>query len=142
MHAVLTCALVRESPGLLYPCLFTPAALRTHLFPRPAGKVLSLHNGDGRVLWQLDFGPTAPTTLVEWLTPSDPEEGVEVSLAVVNSCRPPILKAVDAAVCQTLLWLFARLWTWVSPMASSCVHRTICSSADSAVPGLLACTCT
>ena len=46
--------------------------------PFRAGKVLSLHNGDGRVLWQLDFGATAPTRLVQWLIPTDPEEGVEV----------------------------------------------------------------
>lgn len=37
-----------------------------------AGKVLSLHTGDGRVLWSLDFGPDAAATrLAPWRTPHD-----------------------------------------------------------------------
>lgn len=37
-----------------------------------AGKVASLHTGDGRVMWSLDFGPgAAPNRLTAWHTPHD-----------------------------------------------------------------------
>ncbi|KAI3435883.1 hypothetical protein D9Q98_001941 [Chlorella vulgaris] len=43
------------------------------------GKVLALHNGDGRVLWSVDFGPAAaPSKLAIWRVPHDVQHDIEV----------------------------------------------------------------
>lgn len=42
------------------------------------GKVLALHNGDGRVLWSVDFGPAAaPSKLATWRVPHDVQHDIE-----------------------------------------------------------------
>jgi hypothetical protein len=44
------------------------------------GKVLALHNGDGRLLWSLDFGPAAaPRKLALWRLPHDMQHDTEAS---------------------------------------------------------------
>lgn len=43
------------------------------------GKVLALHNGDGRLLWSLDFGPAAGLRkLALWRLPHDVQHEIEV----------------------------------------------------------------
>jgi hypothetical protein len=46
------------------------------------GKLLALHNGDGRLLWSLDFGPqAAPSKLALWRVPHDVQHGIQVGAA-------------------------------------------------------------
>ena len=43
------------------------------------GKVLALHNGDGRLLWSLDFGPAAALSrLALWRVPHEVQHDIEV----------------------------------------------------------------
>ncbi len=45
-----------------------------------SGKVLALHNGDGRLLWSLDFGRGAALSrLGLWRVPHEVQHDVEVS---------------------------------------------------------------
>ena len=51
------------------------------------GKVLALHNGDGRLLWSLDFGPAAaPRKLALWRLPHDMQHDTEAR----GGCGAPV----------------------------------------------------
>lgn len=66
------------------------------------GKVLALHNGDGRPLWSLDFGPAAGLRrLALWRVPHDVQHDIEVRLGCcwgAGACSPlQALAATPAA---------------------------------------------
>lgn len=60
-----------------------------------SGKVVALHNGDGRLLWSLDFGRDAGVRkLVLWRVPHDVQHDIQVG--------PAKLVAVLAYGCRLL----------------------------------------
>lgn len=76
------------------------------------GKVLALHNGDGRVLWSLDFGPgegtaklAAPSKLALWRVPHDVQHDVEVVALAVGplATQATVINAHTGALVTTHL---------------------------------------
>ena len=72
-----------------------------------SGKVVALHNGDGRLLWSLDFGPrAAPSKLALWRVPHDVQHDIEARgrlLLVAVGCQPaPVSAALLCLVQRTL----------------------------------------
>lgn len=69
------------------------------------GKVLALHNGDGRLLWSLDFGPAAGLRkLALWRLPHDVQHEIEVVALATSSdsVTATVINAHTGAVLQTL----------------------------------------
>lgn len=71
-----------------------------------SGKVVALHNGDGRLLWSLDFGRAAGLRkLVLWRVPHDVQHDIQVAAVGTgpgSSSRFFVINAHTGAVEQTL----------------------------------------
>ncbi|PRW59755.1 ER membrane complex subunit 1 [Chlorella sorokiniana] len=70
-----------------------------------SGKVLALHNGDGRLLWSLDLGRGAGLRkLVLWRVPHDVQHDIQVAAVATGSSgsRVIVINAHTGAVEQTL----------------------------------------
>ncbi|KAL4426508.1 hypothetical protein ABPG77_008366 [Micractinium sp. CCAP 211/92] len=69
------------------------------------GKVLALHNGDGRPLWSLDFGPEAGLRkLALWRVPHDVQHDIEVVALATgdDAVTATVINAHTGTVLQTL----------------------------------------